>query len=114
MISGLNVGRLDAKITFQQPVSTRDSIGQDNTTSWTVYKTTYAQRVRKPAAERYEGSQQVAPSVAEYKLRHDAGITATMRLFEVQQPTVYFYIRDVQHNRREGFTIITTERRDNG
>ena len=114
-LRGLNIGRMDMLVTIQQSTTAANSIGEQ-VESWSTLKTCYAERVRKPGGESVQASQTVATMPVEYKVRHDAAINQTMRLTEgaLSAASTWYYIRDVQHWKREGYTLIVAERRDNG
>lgn len=114
-LRGVNISRLDTMIQIEEITVTKDTNGGD-VTSWANYKTCWAERIRKPGGESIQSNQQVASQMSEYRIRHDATIVPTMRLYEGQitASPAYLYIRDVQHWRREGYSLITAERRDNG
>lgn len=111
-LKGINIGRLDMLITIQQKTVSLDAI-RNQTETWSVLKSCQAERVRKPGGESIQSNQQVASMPVEYRIRHDARVAATMRLYEGSTAGSYYYITDVQHWKREGFTLITAERRDN-
>jgi head-tail adaptor len=109
-LSQYGPGRLDVKITIEQPTLAKNSIGENETT-WSTYKTKHCERVFKPRDEQFEASQPVASERMELKTRYDVGITAIMRFYQ-SADTTYFYIRSVSHLKREGLTIIHAERRN--
>lgn len=114
-LRGLNIGRMDMRLTFESPVYTRNSNGEDVITSWTVYKTVWAERMRKPGGENIQANQQVASNTTDYKIRHDANISEVMRCYEGFDGTTADrrYVRDVLHFKREGYTKVQAEARDN-
>lgn len=115
MLKGINPGRMDMLVTIQQRTLSNNSIGEQIET-WETLKTCYAERVRKPGSESIQASQTVATMPVEYKIRHDAVVNQTMRLTEgsLSASSTWYYIRDIQHWKREGYSLIVAERRDNG
>ncbi len=111
MIKGRNTGRLDIRLMVEQPVIAKNTIGENETT-WTSYKTLWAERVLKPSGERYEGKQEVGSDGADFRARYDSGLNTTMR-FKQELETTYFYIRNVQSSRRDDYSLINAQRRDN-
>lgn len=111
MLKGLNPGRLDMKLTIEKSTITIDSIGAKNVT-WSSYKTCRGSKNRNASNERIEGKQLVSSDDTEYIIRYDSGITGTMRLKELNEQT-YYYFTDVRQWKREGYTQINAERRDN-
>jgi SPP1 family predicted phage head-tail adaptor len=106
--------KADMQITLQR-ISNGFSTRGDNIETWSTYKQCYAERVRRPGGESIQTNQQVESIFSQYKVRFDQSITATMRLYEGSNTgsPAYFYIRNVEHWKREGYTLITAEKRDN-
>jgi len=111
MLKGLNPGRLDLRVTIEQSTITTNSINEQVIT-WSEYKKCFASKDRKPSDERMEAKQAISSDNTEYIIRYDSGILATMRLKESDEST-YYYFTDVRQWRREGYTQINGERRDN-
>lgn len=111
MLKGLNPGRLDTKVTIEQFTISTNDIGEEVGT-WSEYKRCFAQKSRQASNEMIEGKQVVSSDDTEYIVRFDNSIVATMRLKEIDD-TTYFYFTDVRQWRREGYTQINGERRDN-
>lgn len=111
-LKGINPGRMDRQITIESPTISKNSNGEDVITTWTIVKTCWAEVMRKPGGETTQSGQQIATMPVDYKIRHDSTITQLMRLYEGSS-TAKYYFRDVQHWKREGFTMISAERRDN-
>lgn len=114
-LKGLNIGRFDIRLTFESPVYTRNSNGEDVITSWSTVTTVYAERMRKPGGETVQNNQQVASTTSEYKIRHNTSINELMRCYEGLDTAgnTRRYVRDVIHFYREGYTKIQAEKRDN-
>ena len=113
MLRGVNIGRFDVKITIQKPTYSTSSVGE-STRTYTTYKTTYAQRKRTNGGESNLNNQTVGTAPTEYIIRHDSGIGFDYRLYEGSDSSNVFHVKNVQHWKREGYTQITAERRDNG
>lgn len=111
-LRGVNIGRMDMLINIEQYTESLDSI-RNQVKTWTAVKSCYAERVRQTGNESIQANQQLATMPVTYKVRHDATITQTMRLYEGSTAAAYYYITDVQHWKREGYTLLTAERRDN-
>ena len=106
-----NPGIFDVQITIEQPTSAVNSIGENEKT-WSVYKTAYAKREWKRSLEKYEAKELVSSDSAWYRMVYDGGMNTTMR-FKQNGDTSYFYILDIQHWQREGYTFLVGIRRDN-
>lgn len=96
------VGRLDRKIDIEQPVATKNSIGEE-IYSWSIWQRCWAQYVPKKADERY-GSDAVRENrFVQFKTRYWPGLLVTFRiLFEGN----YYRIRGITEiGRREGWEV---------
>lgn len=111
MLKGINPGRLDIRLTIEQSTIATDTIGAKNVT-WSPYKICSGSKDRRASDEKIEAKQAVSSDNTEYIIRYDSGIQATMRLKEGKEST-YYYFTDVRQWRREGYTQINAERRDN-
>jgi len=111
MLNGVDPRKFDVYLTFESPVKTANAIGE-NEISWTTYGNCFGQREWRRSMEAIEARGVVGNDLVDYRVRYDSGITTLMRFKQVNE-TTYFYIRDVQHWQREGYTLITAERRDN-
>ncbi|HQQ81937.1 MAG TPA: head-tail adaptor protein [Cyclobacteriaceae bacterium] len=105
---------MDIKLTFESPTVTRNSNGEDIIT-WSTFKTCYSERLIGPGNETVQANQQVSVSPNDYKIRYDPRILPTFRCYEGEDTgaNAYQYLRDAQHYKREGYTTIKTEIRDN-
>jgi len=111
MLSGIEPGKLDVLLIFQSAVKTRNDINEQVTT-WTDYGKKFGKRIWKDSPERFEAKQQVGTEDVVFMVRFDESLNDTMR-FRQHLDEHYFYIRNVQNWRREGYSLITAERRDN-
>ena len=116
MIGVFDPSRADILLTFEAPTITRGAKGGDQTT-WSIVKQCYAERERQSGGESIQSNQQVSTRPSSYKFRHDGSVQATWRCYEgadsPTNPKPRHYIRDIQQWKREGYTWILTERRDN-
>ena len=111
MLKGRNIGRMRVLLTVEQLTTTRNAINEGES-SWSLYGKVFAERVWKPAGEKFEGAQETWLNDVEFNARFNSGINTTMR-FKQGIDTSYFYITNVRSSRREGLTIINATRRDN-
>jgi SPP1 family predicted phage head-tail adaptor len=105
---------MDMLVTIQQ-YSTALNANREQIKTWETLKTCYSERVRRPGGESIQANQDLATMPVEYRIRHDAQVTPTMRLCEgaLTGSSVFYYITNVQHWKREGYSLIQAERRDN-
>jgi len=111
MLKGRNIGRMDILLTIEQPVQTRNSINEDET-SWTVLTQLFAERVWSRAGEKFEGDQEVGIDGVQFNARYNPNIDNTMRLKQATEST-YFYITNVLSTIEENISTIYAIRRDN-
>jgi SPP1 family predicted phage head-tail adaptor len=111
MLKGLVTGKLDLKITIEKETEAKNSIGEIEKT-WTYFKTAFASRQWQNSSENFEARQEVGSDNIELVVRFDKNLNSTMRL-SLEDESGYFYIRNVQQWRREGYSKITAVRRDN-
>ena len=61
-------GKLDRKITIQQPTYTTDTqTGERKVSSWSTYKSVWAKRIQPMSMERVEGDQLALVDTYNYK-----------------------------------------------
>ncbi len=111
MLAGIDIGRLDVLLIFEHEVVTRNSINEP-VSSFEEWGRKFGKRIWKDSPERFESKQVVGSEDVVFMIRFDESLTSTMR-FKQYGDTQYFYIRNVQGWRREGYSLITAERRDN-
>lgn len=111
MLAGIQIGRLDVLLHVERETITRDSINAAVST-WSVHKNLYGKRIWNDSPESFESKQLVGSDNVQFMVRCDETLETTMR-FKQHMDTTYFYIRNVQHWFREGYTMVTAERRDN-
>jgi len=111
MVAGIDIGRLDVLLHIEKETIVRDSINAANST-WSVHKHAFGKRVWKSGPEVFESKQLVDSDDVQFMIRCDETVVATMR-FKQHLDTNYFYIKSTEHWFREGYTMITAERRDN-
>ena len=106
-------GKLDRKITIQQPTYTADSeTGERKVSSWSTYKSAWAQRVHNQSLEQISGDQIILVDTYNFKIRYNdaPNITGVMR---VLYDSEYYDIMGLKElGRREGW-LLTLTKRDN-
>ena len=111
MLKGRNPGKLDVKLTIEQPSTIRNSINEGEV-SWSSYGVLWAERLWTPSSEKFEGKQEVGSDNVMFRARYNSGLNTTMRLKQDTEST-YFYITDVMSTIEEGTSVIVASRRDN-
>jgi head-tail adaptor len=111
MLKGLNPGKMDVKLTIEQPSKARNSINESEV-SWSFYSVLWAKRLWTESSEKFEGKQEVGSDNVIFNARYNSGLNTTMRLKQDTEST-YFYITDVMSTIEEGISVIVASRRDN-
>jgi SPP1 family predicted phage head-tail adaptor len=111
-LKGIRIGDLDRRLQFENFVETIDPIGNTRVESYTNAFTLWGKIVRKPGGERFESDQQTGFNKCEVMIRYNNLVVNNMRFKDLME-SEYFYINDVQKNKREGYCMILAEKRDN-
>ena len=102
----MNAGRLDRKISIQEPTTTRDAFGQSVDTFAEVAKV-WAQRRDISAKEATETDQPVASTRTEWTIRWRSDIRETWRVVTTTDRIQTFEIVGIlELGRREGLRLI--------
>jgi SPP1 family predicted phage head-tail adaptor len=111
MRRGIRSGELDIRITIQSVTETNDAVtNQEVSTYATLASNVPAKRLGPKSNESFEANQQVAVSVSRYMIRNRSGLTEKMRVVD---GGVTYNISGIENFGRQGYTILTVERRDN-
>lgn len=101
----MKAGRLDRRITIEQPSTSQDSLGEEVTT-WSTFATAWADRIDMRGRERFDADQDIATRIATFRLRWLAGVTDEMR---IQDEGAAWYVTGVAGDEREGWLELTAE-----
>lgn len=110
MLRGIRVGELDTRITIESSTSVKNAITNEPELTWSALKTVWAKELQPQSREDYEASQQVALDTVRWMIRRDTEVTEVMRCVRGGNT---FYISGIQDKGREGYMILTAEKRDN-
>jgi SPP1 family predicted phage head-tail adaptor len=110
MLRGIRVGEFDTKIIIESTTTTKDAVTNEPEETWATFLTIWAKQLGPSSREDYEASQQVALTTGRWMIRRDATITEKMR---INKSSVYYYISGIEDFGRQGYMIITGEKRDN-
>lgn len=75
----MKAGRLNRRITIQEPTETQDDYGEA-IQSWATYRTVWAEKRDLPGNEAFDADQIVAEAVTDWRIRHLSGLTRKMRI----------------------------------
>jgi len=107
--------RFDRRILIEQNTpTTNDTTGAEQE-NWTTVATVWAERMFKSSSEQFEANQQVGVQVYDYKIRHPLEaftVDQTMRITD-QTTSETLYVRGISNMKREGYMMLTVEKRDN-
>lgn len=102
----MNAGRLDRKISLQQPTTTRDDFGQ-STDAFSEVSRVWAQRRDISGKETTESDQPVAATRTEWTIRWRSDIRETWRVVTTTDRIQTFEIVGIlELGRREGLRLI--------
>jgi SPP1 family predicted phage head-tail adaptor len=110
MLRGINFGQMDVRITIQSTTTSPDAISNEPVETWSDLKTISVKELNPQSREQFEAKQQVAFNVVRWMARRDDTLNETMRAVRDGET---FYFSGIQNKRREGYMIITAEKRDN-
>jgi SPP1 family predicted phage head-tail adaptor len=110
MIGRVSFSEFDTQITIESATTVKNSVTNEPEQTWSTLKTIKAKELGPASREGIEASQQVALSTVRYKIYRDTALTEIMR---INKNNVYFYISGIQDFGRQGFMILTAEKRDN-
>jgi head-tail adaptor len=111
-LKGLNIGDLDRKLLFENVVVSINPIGNTRSETYTTAFTLYAKKLTRPGDEIFESDQQVGLKNCEVMTRFNNLVNTQMRFLDVTD-SEYYFVRDVQKNKREGYCLIKAVKRDN-
>lgn len=114
MLRGVNSGKFDVRLVIQNNVFTTDSVTNQRKDSWSTVSTVWAQRMTKGGRLGFEADQQVANNKETYLVRYSstlASLNAKHRIYE-SGTTDYLFITTVEKQKREGWILITAEKKD--
>jgi SPP1 family predicted phage head-tail adaptor len=112
MRRGVRSGELDRRITIQSVSTTNDAITNEEVETFSTFKSNVAaKRLGLQSKEDFEANQQVAVVDARYMIRN-YGWAITERMLVVEGSTTY-RIKGIDDRAREGFVILSCEKRDN-
>lgn len=75
----MRAGRLNRRITIQEPTETQDDYGEA-IQSWATFRTVWAEVRQKPGQESFDADQIVAETNTVFKIRYLTGLTRKMRI----------------------------------
>lgn len=110
MLRGIRPGDLDTLIVIQSATTAKDAVTNEPEKTWADLKTVWAKTLGPVSREAIEANQQVAVGTVRYMIRRDTAITETMR---INKSSVYYYISGIEDFGRQGYMILTAEKRDN-
>jgi len=112
MLSGIYIGELDRRLAFENVIINNNPIGNAPKQSYTDAFVLFGKFVTKAAAERFQSNQQIGVQLATVMIRYTSLVNDQMRFKDLALGQ-YYYITDIQRNKREGYCIIQGEFHDN-
>jgi head-tail adaptor len=109
MLRGIRVGELDTQIVIESATTSKDAVTNEPEETWATHSTIWAKEL-SASRDTTEARQQVALTTKTYQIRRDTTITERMR---INKNSVYYYINGIEDFGRQGYMIITAEKRNN-
>lgn len=100
---------MDTKIIIESATTIKDAVTNEPEETWSTHSIVWGKEL-SASRDATEARQQVALTTKTYKIRRDATITERMR---INKGGVYYYINGIEDFGRQGYMIITAEKRDN-
>ena len=109
MMGAVRFSEMDTQLIIESSTTEKDAVTNEPEETWSTHATIWGKEL-SASKEGTEARQQVALTWKTYQIRRDATITETMR---INKNSVYYYISGIEDFGRQGFMIITAEKRDN-
>lgn len=110
MMGAVNFSGMDTPIIIESASVTNHAETNEPVKVWATHATLWGKQLGPQSKEAIEASQPVAVATVRYMIRRLATITETMR---INKNSVYYYISGIEDFGRQGYMIITAEKRDN-
>lgn len=107
-----DIGRLDRRITIQQPVYTTNDHNEDEITSWETVTTVWARVEQRQGSEVIDADRLTYYETTIFTIRYRTGLNVRMRVILDSIPFRIFSITEHQSSRK-GFMSIAGEIVDN-
>jgi head-tail adaptor len=109
MMGPVRFSEYDSQIVIESAATSNDAVTNEKEETWSTFKTVWSKELRA-SREAIEAQQQVAVTTGRWAIRRDATITERMR---INKSSVYYYISGIEDFGRQGYMILTAEKRDN-
>jgi SPP1 family predicted phage head-tail adaptor len=110
MIGGIRVGEMDVKITLRSLTTTKSTITNYDTPSYSDLATVWAKRLGPASKEGYEANQVVSLGTARFMIRRRTDVIETMQIVD---GSITYSISGIEDFGRQGYMILTATIRDN-
>lgn len=111
MLDRTTAGEFDRRITLQEKTSLRTTHNQP-TYSWATVATVWAKFIRGGGKEAIEIDKETAVRSRRYMIRYSSDVSGVNEDMRILDGTEVLYITYVDGNKREGYFMITCEKRD--
>lgn len=108
-LNGINIADLDKKFTIEEPTFSKNSITNEQTTTWSEFAKVWGKWVTD-SNEKFEADQSVAINDGKILIRYLSGLTETMR---INDNSTYHYIKGISEMDRKVTMLVRTEKRNN-
>lgn len=111
MMGAVRFSEMDTQIIIESATTVKDAVSNEPEETWSTLKMIWGKQLGPQSKEQIEANQQVAVGTVRYMIRRDTAINELMR---INKSSVYYYISGIEDFGRQGYMIITAEKRDNG
>lgn len=111
MLKGISFGEFDVKITIQSVTTANHAITNEPETTYSTLATVWSKRLGPKSNEVIEADQTVAVGPARFMIRRRTDVTERMRIVDGSNT---YRISGIEDFGRQGYLILTAEKRDNG
>jgi SPP1 family predicted phage head-tail adaptor len=112
--SKVQIGEFDTKISIEKNTPTRHAVTNEEKSSWSVLAAVWSKKISKGSSLRYEADQQTALGTDQFLIRYSSTVSVVDETMRISLGGEYYYISGVHKEKREGWIMIDTEKRDNG
>lgn len=110
MMGAVNFSGMDTQIIIESATVVKDAVTNEPEETWATHKSVWSKQLGPQSREAFEANQPVAVSTVRHMIRRDTTITEKMR---INKSGVYYYISGIEDFGRQGYMILTAEKRDN-
>jgi head-tail adaptor len=114
-IRGTTIGRKDVRIQIQKRTASVNTTTSQHTYTYSTFATVWAEELGPVSSEKHEASQNVAQSVARFRVRHSHTLETYLdETCRIVRGSMTFNVTAIEPVGRKSEYVITASKRDNG